>query len=244
MGKGPGNWAKGKQGFQKTTKGVDAPKGTLRQNRKPHTPTATASASNSLSSVYARFAAVSDRPRTRRDVQLALEQHDAAERANPTGSKPNLKGADLQEVDLSDVDLSRVDLSGANLRGAILPKDLRNTDFTGADLSGADLRGVYAWDADFTGAKLEGANMENANMEDADLKGAQLHYANLKGAKMVRVNLDGANMWMTETGDSLDLSSCSMNGTGVRGDDRWAYGPAGDSEAYILIPNDANLRTI
>ncbi|ELX0482039.1 pentapeptide repeat-containing protein [Salmonella enterica] len=70
---------------------------------------------------------------------------------------------------------SRADLRGANLRGA----DLRGANLRGADLCGADLRG-----ADLCGADLRGANLFGANLFGANLFGANLFGANLFGANL------------------------------------------------------------
>ncbi|EJH7526114.1 pentapeptide repeat-containing protein [Salmonella enterica] len=60
---------------------------------------------------------------------------------------------------------SRADLRDANLRGA----DLRDANLRGADLRDANLR-----DANLRGADLRGANLCDANLRGADLRGADL----------------------------------------------------------------------
>ncbi|EBG8578452.1 pentapeptide repeat-containing protein [Salmonella enterica] len=60
---------------------------------------------------------------------------------------------------------SRADLRGANLRGA---------DLCDADLRGADLRDANLCDADLRGADLRGANLCDADLRGADLRGANL----------------------------------------------------------------------
>ncbi|EOX1324977.1 pentapeptide repeat-containing protein [Salmonella enterica] len=60
---------------------------------------------------------------------------------------------------------SRANLRDANLCGA----NLRDADLRGANLCGANLRG-----ADLRGANLCGANLCGANLRDADLRGANL----------------------------------------------------------------------
>ncbi|EGS0978840.1 pentapeptide repeat-containing protein [Salmonella enterica] len=85
---------------------------------------------------------------------------------------------------------SRADLRGANLCGA----DLRGADLCGADLRGADLRDAYLRGADLCGANLRGANLCGANLRDADLRGADLCGANLRGANLCGANLRDANL--------------------------------------------------
>ncbi|EEB0243336.1 pentapeptide repeat-containing protein [Salmonella enterica] len=70
---------------------------------------------------------------------------------------------------------SRADLRGANLCGA----NLRDADLCGADLRGADLCG-----ADLRGANLCGANLCDADLCGADLRGADLCGADLRGANL------------------------------------------------------------
>ncbi|EHJ2891864.1 pentapeptide repeat-containing protein, partial [Salmonella enterica] len=60
---------------------------------------------------------------------------------------------------------SRANLRGANLRGA----DLCGANLRGADLCGADLRGADLRDADLRGADLRDANLCGANLCGADL---------------------------------------------------------------------------
>ncbi len=65
----------------------------------------------------------------------------------------------------SRADLRDADLCGANLRGAYL----RDADLCGAYLRDADLCG-----ANLRGANLCGANLRGANLRDANLRGANL----------------------------------------------------------------------
>ncbi|ECF0597811.1 pentapeptide repeat-containing protein [Salmonella enterica subsp. enterica serovar Give] len=70
---------------------------------------------------------------------------------------------------------SRANLRDANLRGA----DLRDANLRDANLRGADLR-----DANLYGANLRGADLYGANLYGANLRGADLYGANLRGADL------------------------------------------------------------
>ncbi|HBL9981284.1 TPA: pentapeptide repeat-containing protein [Salmonella enterica subsp. enterica serovar Fomeco] len=90
------------------------------------------------------------------DLSKILEEHKVwITSMHESGSRANLRGADLYGADLRD----------ANLRGA----DLRDANLRDADLYGADLRGADLRDAD-----LRGANLRDANLRGADLYGADL----------------------------------------------------------------------
>ncbi|PVM57768.1 pentapeptide repeat-containing protein [Salmonella enterica] len=80
--------------------------------------------------------------------------------------------------------------SRANLRGA----DLFDANLRGADLRGADLFDANLCDADLRGADLRGANLRGADLFDANLRGADLRGANLRGADLFDANLCGANL--------------------------------------------------
>ncbi|EAW5296969.1 pentapeptide repeat-containing protein [Salmonella enterica] len=97
-----------------------------------------------------------------------------------SGSRADLRGADLR-----DANLYGADLYGANLCDA----DLRGANLCDADLRGADLR-----DANLCGADLRGADLCGANLCDADLRGADLCGANLRGADLRDANLCGADL--------------------------------------------------
>ncbi|EAZ3238571.1 pentapeptide repeat-containing protein [Salmonella enterica subsp. enterica serovar Tennessee] len=105
------------------------------------------------------------------DLSKILEEHKVwITSMRESGSRANLRGANLCGADLFGADLRDADLFGANLRGA----NLCDADLFGADLRGADLR-----DAD-----LFGANLCGADLRDADLFGANLRGANLCGADL------------------------------------------------------------
>jgi len=187
MGKGPGNWAKGKQGFQKTRNGVDAPTAAAPAPRRGDTNEGTQSGgatTPSQSDLYAYFRA----------------------------ERPTIKNADVGDADLTGVDLSHKNLPGANLSGANLSGvDLRWTDLTGADLSGANLTGAHLTWTDLTGADLTDANLSGAKLGLADIRGANLTGADLRGANLENANLTGANL------TDANLDGASVNGADLHG---------------------------
>ncbi|EAW8702397.1 pentapeptide repeat-containing protein [Salmonella enterica] len=95
------------------------------------------------------------------DLSKILEEHKVwITSMHESGSRANLRGANLR---------------GANLRGAnLFDANLRDADLFGANLRDADLFG-----ADLRGANLRDANLRDANLRDADLFGADLRGANL-----------------------------------------------------------------
>ncbi|EAO0191468.1 pentapeptide repeat-containing protein [Salmonella enterica subsp. enterica serovar 3,10[15][15,34]:e,h:-] len=120
------------------------------------------------------------------DLSKILEEHKVwITSMRESGSRANLRGADLRDADLCGANLCDADLCGANLCGA----DLCGANLCGADLCGANLRG-----ANLRGADLRGANLRDANLCDADLCGANLRDANLCGANLRDANLCGANL--------------------------------------------------
>ncbi|EHG4588276.1 pentapeptide repeat-containing protein [Salmonella enterica subsp. enterica serovar Muenster] len=105
------------------------------------------------------------------DLSKILEEHKVwITSMRESGSRADLRGANLCGADLRDADLRDADLRGANLCGADLrDADLRDADLRGANLCGADLR-----DADLRGANLCDADLRGANLCGADLRGANL----------------------------------------------------------------------
>ncbi|EGP8065194.1 pentapeptide repeat-containing protein [Salmonella enterica] len=90
---------------------------------------------------------------------------------------------------------SRADLRDADLRGANLcDADLRGANLCDANLRGANLRGANLRDANLRGANLRDANLRGANLRGADLRGANLCDANLRGADLCGANLRDANL--------------------------------------------------
>ncbi|EAX2143183.1 pentapeptide repeat-containing protein [Salmonella enterica] len=130
------------------------------------------------------------------DLSKILEEHkvwitsmrESGSRADLRGA--NLYGADLCGANLCDADLYGANLCDANLRGA----DLCGANLRGADLRGANLCGANLCGADLYGADLCGANLCGANLCDANLYGADLCGANLCGANLRDANLCGADL--------------------------------------------------
>ncbi|EHJ5403716.1 pentapeptide repeat-containing protein [Salmonella enterica subsp. enterica serovar Wedding] len=90
------------------------------------------------------------------DLSKILEEHKVwITSMRESGSRADLRGADLYGADLRGADLYGADLRDADLRDA----DLRGADLCGADLRGADLRGADLFDADLCGADLFDANL-------------------------------------------------------------------------------------
>ncbi|HFD0157571.1 TPA: pentapeptide repeat-containing protein [Salmonella enterica] len=87
-----------------------------------------------------------------------------------SGSRANLRGANLYGADLCGANLCDANLRGANLCDANL---------RGANLYGADLCGANLCDANLCDANLRGANLCDANLRGANLRGANLRGANL-----------------------------------------------------------------
>ncbi|HGA5441820.1 TPA: pentapeptide repeat-containing protein [Salmonella enterica subsp. enterica serovar Muenchen] len=87
------------------------------------------------------------------DLSKILEEHKLwITSMRESGSRANLRGANLYGVDLR----------GANLRGA----NLYGADLRGANLYGVDLRGADLRCADLRGADLYGANLYGADLPD------------------------------------------------------------------------------
>ncbi|ECP2020639.1 pentapeptide repeat-containing protein [Salmonella enterica] len=75
------------------------------------------------------------------DLSKILEEHKVwITSMRESGSRADLRGADLRGAELFDANLCGADLRGANLRDANLcGADLRGADLRGANLCGADL---------------------------------------------------------------------------------------------------------
>ncbi|EAN1595149.1 pentapeptide repeat-containing protein [Salmonella enterica] len=125
------------------------------------------------------------------DLSKILEEHKVwITSMRESGSRADLRGANLYGADLCDADLYGANLYGANLCDA----NLRGADLCDANLRGADLRGANLRGADLRGANLCGADLCGANLCDADLCGADLCDADLYGANLYGANLCGANL--------------------------------------------------
>jgi hypothetical protein len=77
--------------------------------------------------------------------------------ARETGTRPDLRDANLYGANLCGANLCGADLRDANLRGA----DLRDANLYGANLYGANLCGADLRDANLRGADLRGANLRD-----------------------------------------------------------------------------------
>ncbi|EDD3934213.1 pentapeptide repeat-containing protein [Salmonella enterica subsp. enterica serovar Bareilly] len=125
------------------------------------------------------------------DLSKILEEHKVwITSMRESGSRADLRGANLYGADLCGANLCDADLYGANLCDA----NLRGADLCDADLYGADLRGANLRGADLRGANLCGADLCGANLCDADLCGANLCGADLCGANLCDADLCGANL--------------------------------------------------
>ncbi|EKF4915907.1 pentapeptide repeat-containing protein [Salmonella enterica] len=115
------------------------------------------------------------------DLSKILEEHKVwITSMRESGSRANLRGANLRGANLY----------GANLRGA----NLYGADLCDANLRGADLRDANLCDANLRDANLRGANLRGANLRDANLCDANLRGANLYGADLCDANLYGADL--------------------------------------------------
>ncbi|EMZ7732352.1 pentapeptide repeat-containing protein [Salmonella enterica] len=120
------------------------------------------------------------------DLSKILEEHKVwITSMRESGSRADLRGANLRGANLRGANLCDADLRGADLCDA----DLRGADLRGADLCGADLRDADLFGADLRGANLRGANLRGANLCGADLLGANLCGANLRGADLCGADL-------------------------------------------------------
>ncbi|EIU8973658.1 pentapeptide repeat-containing protein [Salmonella enterica] len=135
------------------------------------------------------------------DLSKILEEHKVwITSMRESGSRADLRGAELCDANLRGADLRGANLYGADLRGADLrgadlcDAELCDADLRGADLRGADLRGANLYGADLRGADLRGADLCDAELCDADLRGADLRGANLYGADLRGADLRGANL--------------------------------------------------
>ncbi|EKM8430632.1 pentapeptide repeat-containing protein [Salmonella enterica] len=97
------------------------------------------------------------------DLSKILEEHKVwITSMRESGSRANLRDANLCGADLCDANLRDANLCGADLCGA----DLRGANLRGANLCGADLRGANLRGADLCGANLRGANLCDADLPD------------------------------------------------------------------------------
>ncbi|EDU2378481.1 pentapeptide repeat-containing protein [Salmonella enterica] len=137
------------------------------------------------------------------DLSKILEEHKVwITSMRESGSRANLRGANLYGADLCDANLRGADLCDANLYGADLcDANLRGADLCDANLCDANLRGANLRGANLCDANLRGANLRGANLCDANLRGANLRGANLRGANLYGANLRGANLYGADLPD-------------------------------------------
>ncbi|EGA3820391.1 pentapeptide repeat-containing protein [Salmonella enterica] len=149
------------------------------------------------------------------DLSKILEEHKVwITSMRESGSRANLRGADLYGANLCDANLRGADLYGANLcdtnlRGA----DLYGANLCGADLRDTNLRGADLYGANLCGADLYGANLCGADLRDTNLRGADLRDTNLRGANLCGADLYGANLC------GADLCDTNLRGADLRGAD-------------------------
>ncbi|EEJ3349514.1 pentapeptide repeat-containing protein [Salmonella enterica] len=130
------------------------------------------------------------------DLSKILEEHKVwITSMRESGSRANLRGANLCDANLRGADLRGADLCDASLRDADLyGADLCDANLCDANLRGADLRGADLCDASLRDADLYGADLCDASLRDADLYGADLRGASLRGADLYGADLRGANL--------------------------------------------------
>ncbi|EOE4667996.1 pentapeptide repeat-containing protein [Salmonella enterica subsp. enterica serovar Muenster] len=125
------------------------------------------------------------------DLSKILEEHKVwITSMHESGSRANLRGANLYYANLCDANLRGANLYYANLRDA----DLRGANLCDANLRGADLYYANLRGANLYYANLCDADLRGANLCDADLRGANLCDANLRDADLRGANLRGANL--------------------------------------------------
>ncbi|EAB3948018.1 pentapeptide repeat-containing protein [Salmonella enterica] len=149
------------------------------------------------------------------DLSKILEEHKVwITSMRESGSRANLRGADLYGANLCDANLRGADLYGANL----CDTNLRGADLYGANLCGADLRDTNLRGADLYGANLCGADLRDTNLRGADLYGANLCDTNLRGADLRDTNLRGANLCGADL-YGANLCGADLCDTNLRGAD-------------------------
>jgi len=151
------------------------------------------------------------------ELKEVLRLHAIWRNDAKSGSRAELRGADLSDAELRGADLSGADLSDANLIGADLRgAELRDANLIGADLSGAELRGADLSDANLRGADLIGADLSGADLRRANLRRADLRDANLIGAELRDANLIGADLRDSNL-IGAELRDANLIGADLRG---------------------------
>jgi len=141
------------------------------------------------------------------NLQVIISSHGKWLLNDTSGSRADLRDANLRYADLSDADLRYADLRYADLSGA----NLRYADLSGANLFGANLR-----DADLSDANLRDANLRDADLRYADLRYANLRYANLRYADLRDADLRYANLRDADLRDA-DLRDADLSGANLCG---------------------------
>ncbi|HGB0825505.1 TPA: pentapeptide repeat-containing protein [Salmonella enterica subsp. enterica serovar Mbandaka] len=105
------------------------------------------------------------------DLSKIIEEHKVwITSMRESGSRADLRGAELFDANLCGADLRGAELFDANLCGADLRgAELFDANLCGANLRGAELRGAELFDANLRGANLCGADLRDANLCGADL---------------------------------------------------------------------------
>lgn len=160
------------------------------------------------------------------DLIKILANHSDWLNDKGSGSKADLRYADLADADLTDANLADADLRCASLKGAdLIRADLKGADLIRANLTGANLIRANLADADLTGANLIRADLTRADLKDANLTGANLTGANLKDADLTDVKTNDATygFWL----------ACPEVGSFI------AFKKAKDKIVVLEIPADA-----
>jgi len=247
MSKGPGNWAKGHQGFIKTRDGAEAPTDDPTPDN-PHGPEQDdlTTPADTADETYTRFQEVISSQEQRiaeLERQLLFPQHPLPdfhrEWNRPWGpddpilddyetlkmeSEAAYQREELEErgfrpgANLSGQDLSGVGLTNANLRGA---------DLTNANLTNADLSGVYLEDADLTGADLTGANLTDTKLDGAIFTDTKLDGVQMRGTQV------HAQHPLLDNPQSKDLTQVRITTTDLQGKDFSGVKLTGADLSYV-----------
>ena len=128
------------------------------------------------------------------DLEEILQQHRQwTESGGKSGTRADLRDANLASADLTGADLASANLRRANLTSANLASvNMAGTDLTGADLASAKMASANLIGSELTGANLIGADLTDAEPRDADLTRVLLGQADLSGTWFDEAKFDGA----------------------------------------------------